>query len=203
MSLIKTRILQSQFELIRDRIGAILADEFSYQAVTFNDSDLSGLKVWISRSVPFDKTNPPAVNVNFVHGDYYSEDVSTNTNIYKFSIDCHAAAKTQANGKDGDELGMYRVQKLMGIACRILNNTQYRTLGWAAPSVQTRWIESMDVADPARNDADSMMFGRIIFSVRINEDIQLLTAKNIQGYDTKAQLDLTNEGYMYKVNAYA
>lgn len=200
MPKILTRILQSNFELIRDRIGAILADEFAGQQ-SYGDSDLSGLKVWSSRSIAFDKEEMPAINVNFVHGDYFSQDASANTLIYKFSIDVHASSNS-ANNVRGDARAMNRMNKIMGIATKILNHQEYRTLLFPAPSVQNKWIETLDVADVMRNDADSLIFGRAMMSVRINEDKELYTGNVIKGIDTIVKLELTDKGYFFRVNYY-
>jgi hypothetical protein len=202
MSVINGKILQSNFELIRDRIGAILADEFVNQA-TYGDTDIAELKVWVSRTVPFDKTDMPAINVNYVHGDFFSKDAQADTNTYKYSIDCQHSGKSGINGDKGDAKAMMRMQKIMGIASRILGDTKYRTLGFAPPSIQQRYFETADIADVSRNDADSLMFGRLIFVVRINEETNLFNAPLLKGYDTQVKLDLTNEGYFYKVNEYA
>lgn len=202
MSFIKIRILQSNFELIRDRIGQVLADEFLFQQ-TFGDTDIANLKVWVSRTIPFDKTEPPAINVNYIHGDFYSEDSSVNTNVYKYSIDCHASAKSNVAGDRGDAVAMMRLHKIMGIASRILNDTQYRTLAFPPPSIQTRWIETADIAEVMRGDAESIMFGRLVFAVRINEDITLLSTNIIKGYDAQVKMDLSDKGYYFKTNNYA
>ncbi len=200
MPKILTRILPSNFELIRDRIGAILADEFAGQQ-SYGDSDLSGLKVWSSRSIAFDKEEMPAINVNFVHGDYFSQDVSAVTNTYKYTIDVHASSNSKNNVR-GDERAMMRMHKIMGIVTKILSHQVYRTLLFPTPSIQTKTIETLDVADVMRNDADSLIFGRIMMSVRINEDKELYTGVVIKGIDTKVNLELTSKGYFFRVNYY-
>lgn len=200
--MITERILQSQFEIIRDRIGEILANEFTSQAL-FGDTDIAGLTVWNSRTIAFDKTEMPAINVNFMHADLFSRDAKDTTNIYKYAIDCQHSGKSKVTGDRGDSVALIRTQKIMGIAARIFQDPIYKTLGFNPPSIQTRYVETMDIAEVVRNDADSMMFGRLVFVVRVNEDVNLMTPELLKGYDTQVKLDLTDVGYFYKVNEYA
>ena len=54
-ALITYEIQEQNFEKVRDRIGAIIAEEILGQkAITRND--LFDAKVWIERSIPFDNT---------------------------------------------------------------------------------------------------------------------------------------------------
>lgn len=206
-TLIDYRIGTSNLELIRDQIGAILATELANQAATYSDSDLNPLKVWNSRFVRFDKTEMSAVNVNYVHTDNMQYDSETNTNIHKYTIDVHTMAKSKAvSGDRGDVLSMWKMVKIMSMCAAILNDTRYSLLGFPAPSIFTQWIESMDLATPigqeAGQDADSLVFGRIIFNVKTNDQAFLRPGDMIRGFDTQVKLDLTDKGYVYVGNNY-
>ena len=60
------------FEIIRNRIGLILAEEIDNQSILTYDPDLD-LTVWVERTVPFDKTELPSVNVSLARGSYDSK----------------------------------------------------------------------------------------------------------------------------------
>lgn len=203
MSKINTKIPSSNFELIRDRIGEILADEIKNQFTLFGDSDLGNTVVWNSRFIPFAHNEMPAVNVNFFRGDYTGWDAEESLGIYKYSIDCWGAAKTNlTNAERGDSKAMIRMQKILGVCRTILEDTQYRTLNFPPPSLSTTWNEALDIANPMGQDAESVIMGRVIFNVRVNEGIQLLPATMIGGADTKIKLELTDLGYFYKFDNY-
>jgi len=204
MSLINTQIPRSNFELIRDRIGEILADEIRNQFNRFGDNDLD-LTVWNSRFIPFNHTEMPAVNVNFFRGDFTAWDAEESTGIYKYSVDCYSVAKSGAAGSGairGDAKSMIKMQKILGVCRTILEDTQYRTLGFDPPSLSTTLSEALDIANPMGQDAESVIMGRVIFNVRVNEGIQLLNVGLIKGFDTQVKLELTDLGYFYKVDNY-
>lgn len=206
MSVITARILPSNFEVLRDRIFSILADEMSFQAVTFNDSDLN-LKIWNSRSVAFDKGEAmpqAAVNLNYVHSDYTSMDVTMETDVHKYTIDVHTGAKTKQDGSRGDANAMVKAQKILGICKKIFMDPKYKTLGFNPPFVQRRWCESVDIAASSRgDDADSLTMGRLVVNVQINEECNLIEAALVKGFDTQVKLELTDKGYYFQVNNYA
>lgn len=207
MSIIKGRILPSNFELVRDRIALILAAELANQATKYGDTDLN-VKVWNSRFIPFDKTETitiTAVNVNLFRSDFVQYDVEDNTAIHKYAIDVYAAAKSTVAGVMGDGRSMQRMEKVIGVCRAILKDAQYRTLAFTPPSIWTTFPESIEIANPfvQQQDADSQSMGRLLFNVKINEEIDLLVADGILGYDTQVKIELTDKGYYYKVNNYA
>jgi len=207
MSIITARILPSNFEIVRDRIFDIISSEMAYQAATFGDTDLV-MKIWNSRSVAFDKVEvmpQAAVNVNYVHSDYNSMDVTMETDVHKYTIDVHTGGKTKQDGSSrGDANAMVKAQKILGICKKIFMDPQYKTLGFAPPSVQRRSCEAVDIAQSSRgDDADSLTMGRLTVNVQINEECNLINADLIKGFDAQVKIELTDKGYYFQVNNYA
>jgi len=203
-ALIPDRIVQSNMELIRDQIGAILALELANQK-KFGDSDLSTIQVWNSRFVPFDKTEMPSVNVNFLTGDLIDGDASQSTFMYQYTIDVHASAKT-TEGDRGDKLSVARMNKILMICKYILDSNEYGTLGFPAQAkaiIGTVYVGQINIANPMGMDADSLVMGRLVFNVKaIESEILSSNWAMIKGLDTQVKLDLTNKGYKYIVNLY-
>jgi hypothetical protein len=200
MSLITGIIPPQNFEVVRDRIGVILADELAHQyQLNGNNADLKA-PVFVERFTPFGQDELSAVNVCLAKGLFTGQTQVQTDGNYTFNIDVYHKAKSQANpDKKGDSLAMFRLQKILGMIRVILENPQYKTLGFTPPSIMNRHVQSIEIADPfsKQHDAVSSVMGRLSYSVRVNETCDLLNPAMIGGYETKVKLYLTDEGYFY------
>lgn len=198
MSKINTIIGPQNFELVRDRVAEILADELANQFVLTGDAE-NNAKVFLERVVPIDKTETPLVNVKINRG-VLKDQVAVNTHeTLTFDIDIfHGAKSTDAD--NGDQVSRLKMQRLMGICRAILEDPQYKTLGFQAPFIQNRHIESMDFADGDPMDTSFKSMGRLTLSVKIPENTDLLIPVVAAGFDTEMTLELTDKGYTYTVN---
>lgn len=201
MSIITAAIPQQNFELVRDRIAMILTDELDNQFVLTGENSLNVDKVWNSRFVPMDKTEGPCVNVDFYRDDFGLVDQEESLGTAKYFIDCYGTSKSNSSDR-GDTKSMSRVQRLAGVCRAILMDSRYKTLGFQAPSLSGRWIESIEVSNPVGPDATSMVIARLILVVKVNEYVKLLDSDMIKGYDTRIKIELTDEGYFYRTNNY-
>jgi len=198
MALINSQIRPQAFEVIRDSIGAILALEIAFQGVNNwipeagwrNES-----KVWVERFIAFDKTEIPCVNVNMASGNFSNDHQGHSDGIYKWNIDCFAFAKT-SDTDDGDKKSIFRLQRLMGVCRAILSNPQYKTLGIVAPYVMNRQVESIFIGGTDK-DALSEVFGRLVLSVRVPENVDLLTPTMLALAQTQVKLELSDKGYFW------
>ena len=78
----------------------------------------------------------------------------------------------------------------------ILSDHQYNTLGFAAPFISNTHVDTLVIAEPKRTDDGShVMMGRITFVVRVPENVEKLTGKLIDGYDTVIKIDTSAKGY--------
>lgn len=195
MAQIKKIIPPQYFEVIRNRIAEILADELDNQFLLTYDTDFE-VDVYIERFVPFDHTDTPAVNVSFSGGSYDNQTAIDVDGSYSYFIDVFTKADT-TNDDRGDKLAMFKLHKLLGVCRAIIQNPIYKTLGFEPPFLMSRQISNISIAQPKDSEALSVVMGRLILSIVAPEDTQLLTAKLIKGFDTQVKLSLTDKGYIY------
>jgi hypothetical protein len=199
MSKITGPIPPQSFELVRDRIGEILADEINNQfAIVTNNPDLKAT-VWVERFFPFDETELPAVVVMLAKGSYDGQTQIQADGTYTFNIDGHFRSKSKADGK-GDKKAMLNLQRLLGVMRGILDHPEYTTLGFQNPFVMKRHIKDISIADPNGNDVSAVVMGRLTFEVKVPEKYNLKVPGLISGYDTTVKLEETEKGYYYSSN---
>ncbi len=198
-SILVEAIPTQNFELIRDRIGGILADELASQAILRSEPDIDAT-VFVERVVPFSKENAPAVNVMFDSGDFSNQDTVSSDGNYTFFIDVYTSAKTTATDR-GYLRSVKNLHAILGVCRAILENPVYRTLAFASPSITHTNVAAMNIKDPSNDqDAASIAIGRLTFRVRVPEGVQLINANNIAGYITSVKLLETNKGYIFTEN---
>lgn len=195
MSVINGIIPQQNFELVRDRIGQVLADEFARQFVLTANPDFD-LDVWIERFIPFDKEELPTINVSLSAGTFANQTTKQTEGTYTYFIDVHTKAKTTDTDK-GDELATTKLHRLLGMCRAILENPGYKTLGFDAPYLGNRRIDRLDIADPGNQEATSARMGRLSFTVRVVETTELLDAPLLTSNFTTVKIHTTNKGYFY------
>jgi len=196
MALINTIIPKQNFELVRDRIGEILADELANQFTLSGDAEINA-KVFLERFLPIDKTSLPSVNVMLSRGNYENHTTIQSVGNYSYFIDVYTRAKTSVTS-NGDSLSLIRLQRLLGVCKAILENPKYKTLAFVPPYLNHTSIESIEVAEPRNNqDASSVMMGRLTFNVVVRETTELTTPNNISGWETSVQLGDSGNGYVF------
>lgn len=197
-SKITTAIGQSNFELIRDRICTILAEEITAQSTILSKPELKAT-VWNERTVPFDFTNCPAINVLFSRANANAYFPKENVYINTFFIDIYTSDKTNST-TDGGTRSTWKLHRLAGIVRAILENPIYRTLDFTPPSIETTSVTDISIADPKPNqDGANIMMGRLTFTVQCRETTELKTAVALGGATTQIKMSETNEGYFYEI----
>jgi hypothetical protein len=199
MSVIDGIIPPQKFEVIRDKICEILADEIANQFILTSDSTLD-LDVWKERFIPLDESELPAINVSLATGNFAGHSQGTTEGTYSYFIDVHTKAATTSDDQ-GDSLAMLKLQKILGICRAILEDPKYKTLGLTAPIIFFRKCETLSISDPGKQDAASAVMGRIGFSVKTTETVELITPSLIGRNETTVKLYLTDRGYFYSVYA--
>lgn len=209
MALLTGIIPTQNFEVVRDRIAEILADEINNQ-ITLRGAETPALDVShlpttvaIERIIPFDKTELPGVDVSFSNGDYGNKDQTQVDGNYDYFIDCYASAKTSDDPDNAGELlradyaAKVKLHKLLGVCRAILENPKYRTLGYTPPFCATVGVKTIAIADPERQDAVTTVMGRLVFTLRVPETVELVEPRAIDGYSTTVILYETDKGYHY------
>tara|TARA_R110002020_G_scaffold82386_1_gene203996 strand:- start:170 stop:778 length:609 start_codon:yes stop_codon:yes gene_type:complete len=197
MALLTQKIPEQNFELVRDRIALILADEISSQALISPPTPEYNATVFLERFVPFDKTDMPCINVVFASGDFENQNTLTADAIYKYNIDVYTKSKSTSTS-GGDKLASIKLHRILGICRAILENPQYRTLAFAPPSLQRTTVSDIAVEEPKNTqDGSSVIMGRLTFDVSVCERVQLKDAEDIGGWKTEVKMNETEKGYQF------
>jgi len=193
-------IATSSFELVRDQIGAILADEISNQFTLSAEEALNLSGVFIERVVPFDKTEMPAVNVSVARLDLDGQVAVNTDNNATYNIDCYQAAKS-GDGVQGDVLSRFQLFRLMAVVRSILEDPQYITLDFARPFIMNRHVVSIEPAPAIDQDGINTAMGRVVLSVKVAENTDLVPTTILGRSDTTVKLELTDKGYRFIIDA--
>lgn len=200
MGLIPQKIEQQAFELIRTRIGEIIADEL-YQQAAINYTDDLDATVWVERFVPFgfSEIRHGAINITYDGTNYDQETQQSATGICNFSIDFYMAAKSGPDS-DGDKRARLKLARQVGVVRAILMDSRYKTLAFAAPFIWNRRVVDIKIGDPVNaQDGTSSIMARIMFSVKVSENVDLISVRTIQEYSTQVLLNETDLGYKYGI----
>jgi hypothetical protein len=177
---------QDSFEIIRDKIAAILVTEVNSQMQLATDAgkdpDRWKLRVFTERSNPFEQflnaqsDKSPIVNIWF---DNSSFDPSS-SNIYQrqksesiFNIDCYGYGVSSDDGtghKPGDREAALECHRAIRLVRNILMSAQYRYLELQG-LVWQRWPQSVTVFQPQLDgrSIQQIVGSRLAFKVEFNE----------------------------------
>jgi hypothetical protein len=195
MSKITSIIPQQSFEIIRDRIGLILADEIAGQYTLTSNDDINAT-VWVERKTLFDKTDCPAINVSFSNGNYDNKNARSVDGSYTYNIDIYTSAKNTSS-TNADNTASVNNMRLLGIVRAILENPIYRTLDYSPPILCHTEVRQIGIPEMDMIDANTTCISRLVFFVIIPETVALLTALQLSGSDTVMKLSLTDKGYKF------
>ena len=195
MALINTIIPPQNYEKIRDSLFDILVEEISNQFILLSDPEFNA-RVFKERVVPFDSSELPCINILFVRGEYDNIDVIQTRGEYTYFIDVYTKAKT-TNAKRGDTTSLEKLQRILGIVRTILEDPQYRTLTFTAPSLEHTEVKSISIIQPENNqDSNNISLGRLTFIAVITEGVELLSANIITEAETNVEINDTDKGHV-------
>jgi hypothetical protein len=194
-----TQAIPSQaFEVIRNRIGEIIANEFTAQKVI--TPTWVKPTVWVERYYAFDsETQLPAVNITFSGGSYLNENIVRSQAEYIYNINVSTASPSTSTA-NGDKLALLQMQKIVGMIRAILMNPIYVKLGYAnnAGIVISRRIESIRIGDKKDiQDALSDVVGQIVLVVNAIETTELGTGVEVQMVNSHVTLDESEQGLFF------
>jgi hypothetical protein len=196
MAKINIEIPIANFEIIRDRIALILAEEIDNQAVLTYDADLEAVEVFLERTKAFDKTEVPCINVSLATGNFSNKHQGYQDGVYTFNIDIYTNAQS-TDAEDGDVLSTLSNHKLLRICRYILEDPQYKTLDFAPGFIGNTMCTEINIANAERMDEFNHIMSRISFSVKSFENNALKIANAIDGYKTTLKIIESNSGYLY------
>ena len=195
MSKIDIKITSSKFELIRDKIAYILADELANQAILHKDN-LFCADVWVERFIPFGHIDLPAINVFYQRTTFEQQTPVTNEGEHYYNIDFHLKAESKSY-EVGDKISSLNLHKLIGVSRAILEHPYYIYLDFGNNfGIANTHVTDIKIAEPERRtDGLHLISGRIIFKVRCNEFNEQLEGLPSEGFDTQIKLNETDKGY--------
>lgn len=196
MALINTLIPPQNYELVRDSVFDIIKLELTNQATLAADPELDA-KVFKERFIPINKEQHPALNIMLVRGDYDNMDVVDTRGTYTYFIDVFTRAK-ETDAEKGDTIAALKLQRILGIVRTILEDPQYRTLTFVAPSIEHTEIKEISISQPNNNqDSFNSIMGRLTFMVVVSEGVKLLTANDIAGIDANVEIGDSGKGHVF------
>ena len=179
---------QDTFEVVRDKIAQILADESASQqalaALAAKDPEQWRLRVFTERSQPWEpwfisdapSDRAPIVNVWYDSGSFDSrsgDTIKTQLHQATYNIDCYGlgvATDTLAGHDSSDELAAKEAQRVARLVRNILMSGVYTRLGLLG-TVFGRRVNTLSVFQPSMGDnpAFSVVGARLSFNVDFNE----------------------------------
>lgn len=180
---------QDTFEIVRDQIAQILADEVASQmalaTAAAKDPDDWKLRVFAERSNPLeqflnpDETNfddSPLVNVFYDNSSFNahaSNVVEQQKSETIYNIDCYGFGRSRGDGAGhlpGDELAALDTHRAVRLVRNILMASTYTFLGLQG-LVWRRWMQGISSFQPqiAGRNVQQVVAARLTFSVHFTE----------------------------------
>ena len=181
-AVISTAIAPSNYELIRDRIAEILGVEFTLQKV--NNWIPANLcpKVCTERFIDIDESEFPVINVRLFRGTYLDENGAQTQDssghrigTYTYYLDVYTGSGTSETAF-GDEIATKNLQRIIGIAMAILEDTRYATLGFdpLTSGICNTHVEHFFIKEAGENENEiDYIRGRVAFVVEVPESVEL------------------------------
>ena len=198
MAKITTAIPLQSFEIVRNRIGEILKEEFHNQSVLDGNNKDIDPEVYLERLVPFDKTDLPVINVALATGTLEEHTAKQSNATYTYYIEAYTRAASNDNNY-GDVLAMFKLHRLLGIARAILEDTRYITLGFMNPFIIRRYVSEIVVGGIGKDELENVVIGRLSLVVQVPEGVALPQPRTMDGFTTQVKLELTDKGYRWGI----
>lgn len=199
MALIDGTIDRQAYEVVRERIGLILATELENQVTGFGNYDADA-EVWLERIIPFGDAELPCVNVQLAQGVFDGHTIKQTDGTYTFNIDVHECAKTTGKEKvqQADYLALTKLQRKLGLCRAILEDTRYKLLNFTPPFVMHSRMKILNIANADAQDATMSVWGRLQLEVKVPEVVNLLNLTDLAHFDTSVKLYETEVGYVFR-----
>jgi hypothetical protein len=192
--MITAAIAPQNFELIRDRIGAILLSEFANQYTNFGlPVECFPKSVDVERFDQIDEETLPAMVVRFVSGDYMDDDGTPakfydgdSNGKYLFEIGV-IVGSASTDTVWGDQQAAFNLQRILGLVRSILSNPQYDTLGFDLDTMNVLrvYCKNLKINDPKENDnTNNVIYGTLDFVVVCSESTPLVDPGPIASFDS-------------------
>jgi len=196
MALIDFVIPDRDFEVIRDRVGLILAAELLNQAaITYNDLFLA--PVYVQRSKPVMPDECPLINVSIDTGSYSNNTVIDSSGQYQIYIDVFTIGSSDEASR-GDTVASFDCQKLAGKAMGVISNPVYTTLNFPRPFIENSEITGFENGTIERGESTNLSMVRITLSVKSGQAEIGQQGVVLADAITTVKISLTANGYKYE-----
>jgi len=195
MAQINYELQPRSYEIIRDRLGLIIADELLMQAaVSYEDLFLA--PVYVQRSKPVQIEETPVVCVSVDKGAYDNHTVIDSDGEFTFFIDCYTTG-SYSGLERGDISASKDAQRLAGVVEAIVANPIYKTLGFAPPFIMRSKVMGFEPAIIQRGEEANLSVVRLTVVVKAGQ--AELGSEPISTFTTQTQVLIYNtaEGYLY------
>ena len=207
---ITTAISQSNFERVRDQIGALLKVEIDNQALLLGTPAVPSpptpaipnpdieCSIYVERNKPVDRSEGNVINVLTIQMGYENTTPISQRNTAQFAIDVYTNAPEENNGQLC-EPAKYKLSRLIGIIWNILQHPTYVRLQFTNKQI----VESRSVTQVLFSDKDTMHEGinqvmaRVILTVKIHEETGQIQPDAATSYETTVKLENTEKGYKF------
>lgn len=182
--LIEEQIDLGNFEIVRNQIGIILAEEI------YNQLDISGndmhLGIFLERTIPIDNSEEAVINISVANVDYQDHNLVSMQGSYNFFIDVYAVQIDSP----------YKVQTLLNYIRYILSNQRYRTLDFAPGFIGGTYVNSFEIETKLLSqDSDFTRTSRLMFNVRIMESENMNIGEEFYLNETNYKICESELGY--------
>lgn len=189
---------QDTFEIIRDQISLILANEVANQKVLATTANKNpkewDLKIYAERTNPWDEyqdadsDDTPVVNVWFETETFErasSNVIDRQKAIGVFNIDCYGFAVSESYGpghKAGDELAALKVHKAVKLVRNILMASENTYLKLPRGVAWDRILQSITIFQPTLDGHQSLKIvaARLTLNVSYNEFSPQFEGENLE-----------------------
>lgn len=180
-------------EIVLNKIGVILFEELTKQKVLRPAND--DFNVYVERLAPFDNSENVMINVSLNNANYSGFTQKDSQGLCSYFIDVEAGG-TGSDGEENYEDVRKKMHLYLGMIRYILSSTKYMTLGFAPGLIGGKYVESMQFPDKyISQDSGNVRFGRITFTVRVQENQDSWVGIPLNGNDSNIKLELTELGY--------
>jgi len=197
MSKIAHVIPRQNFEILGERIAAIIAVEFAEQ-FNLTQNPLFNAGVWLERFTAFDKTEMPAINVSFRRADNQSQTPEASAYLYGFDISVFIRSKANA-AERGDVKTKLNVNKLIGVIRYILANPNYENLGFDNRFIFSKRIADFETIPPNEQEGIFAGFGNVNFEILAEELNGNIEPTPGEMFNTQIKINETDKGFLLTV----
>lgn len=193
-------IPQQNFELVDARIAEILTAELGSQGAMYSPEEVFVKRVFLEKFIPPDITEMPCLNVTMGQELMDNKDQRQEDGTATYYIAAYASAKTSTDG-EGDKRATQKLHRILGLCRAILENSEYRTLGFTPSEVNVKHTNVVSITIPKVediNDSTNTIFGYLEFRVKMVEDVIVKEPIPIQSAFTTVKLYDTEQGYFYE-----